>query len=109
MLYAGGLTELDCVSITAEMLSGWYFLEQGRLDRFGPRLHSNMIFNVCWNRNSSVIGTTYKDKKVRVIDPRKEKVVAEMIPTKVECLLRMELTCLQDGSGRLRWFWIVLR
>lgn len=40
-------------------------------------MHSDMIFNVCWNRNGSLICTTSKDKKVRVIDPRKEKIIAE--------------------------------
>ncbi|KAJ1092941.1 hypothetical protein NDU88_006051 [Pleurodeles waltl] len=40
-------------------------------------VHSDIIFNVCWNRNGSLICTTSKDKKVRVIDPRKEKIVAE--------------------------------
>ncbi|XP_078523530.1 coronin-1C isoform X1 [Lissotriton helveticus] len=40
-------------------------------------MHSDIIFNVCWNRNGSLICTTSKDKKVRVIDPRKEKIIAE--------------------------------
>ncbi|XP_060768747.1 uncharacterized protein coro1cb isoform X1 [Neoarius graeffei] len=40
-------------------------------------LHPDMIFSVCWNHNGSLICTTCKDKKVRVIDPRKAKITAE--------------------------------
>ncbi|MCI4394485.1 hypothetical protein PGIGA_G00169250 [Pangasianodon gigas] len=40
-------------------------------------LHPDMIFSVCWNHNGSLICTTCKDKKVRVIDPRKAKIIAE--------------------------------
>ncbi|XP_075052978.1 coronin-6 isoform X3 [Mixophyes fleayi] len=39
-------------------------------------LHSDLIYNVCWNYNGSLITTTCKDKKVRVIDPRKQEIVA---------------------------------
>uniref|UniRef100_A0A8C5PVW5 Coronin n=1 Tax=Leptobrachium leishanense TaxID=445787 RepID=A0A8C5PVW5_9ANUR len=39
-------------------------------------LHSDLIYNVCWNYNGSLIMTTCKDKKVRVIDPRKNEIVA---------------------------------
>ncbi|XP_048875612.1 coronin-1C-A isoform X2 [Brienomyrus brachyistius] len=40
-------------------------------------MHPDVIFSVCWNRNGSLICTACKDKKVRVIDPRKEQIVAE--------------------------------
>ncbi|XP_062334336.1 coronin-1C-A-like isoform X2 [Osmerus eperlanus] len=40
-------------------------------------MHPDVIFSACWSRNGSLICTACKDKKVRVIDPRKEKVVAE--------------------------------
>ncbi|KAM8976697.1 coronin-6 isoform 2-T2 [Pelodytes ibericus] len=40
-------------------------------------LHSDLIYNICWNYNGSLITTTCKDKKVRVIDPRKQEIVAE--------------------------------
>ncbi|MCJ8748687.1 hypothetical protein PDJAM_G00167600 [Pangasius djambal] len=40
-------------------------------------MHPDMIFSVCWNHNGSLICTTCKDKKVRVIDPRKAKIIAE--------------------------------
>ncbi|XP_030041906.1 coronin-6 isoform X1 [Microcaecilia unicolor] len=42
-------------------------------------IHTDVIYNVCWNYNGSLITTTCKDKKVRVIDPRKKLVVAEKV------------------------------
>lgn len=39
-------------------------------------MHPDVIYNVCWNRNGSLICTSCKDKAVRVIDPRKEEIVA---------------------------------
>ncbi|XP_066551830.1 coronin-6 isoform X2 [Amia ocellicauda] len=38
--------------------------------------HPDLIYNVSWNRNGSLFCTTCKDKKVRVIDPRKREVIA---------------------------------
>ncbi|XP_052544919.1 coronin-6 isoform X4 [Tympanuchus pallidicinctus] len=40
-------------------------------------MHTDLIYNVGWNRNGSLLVTTCKDKKVRVIDPRKQTVVAK--------------------------------
>ncbi|NP_001083772.1 coronin 1C L homeolog isoform X2 [Xenopus laevis] len=40
-------------------------------------MHNDMIYSVCWNRNGSLICTASKDKKLRVIDPRKMEVVSE--------------------------------
>ncbi|NWX05313.1 CORO6 protein, partial [Caloenas nicobarica] len=40
-------------------------------------MHADLIYNVGWNRNGSLLVTTCKDKKVRVIDPRKQQIVAE--------------------------------
>uniref|UniRef100_A0A8B9PLT4 Coronin n=1 Tax=Apteryx owenii TaxID=8824 RepID=A0A8B9PLT4_APTOW len=40
-------------------------------------MHADLIYNVGWNRNGSLLVTTCKDKRVRVIDPRKRQVVAE--------------------------------
>ncbi|XP_029018045.1 coronin-1C-A isoform X2 [Betta splendens] len=40
-------------------------------------MHSDMIYNVCWNRDGSLICTACKDKSIRVIDPRKGQLVAE--------------------------------
>lgn len=39
-------------------------------------MHNDMIFSACWNRNGSLICTASKDKKLRVIDPRKMELVA---------------------------------
>ncbi|XP_015222996.1 coronin-6 isoform X3 [Lepisosteus oculatus] len=38
--------------------------------------HPDLIYNISWNRNGSLLCTTCKDKKVRVIDPRKREVIA---------------------------------
>ncbi|XP_053267800.1 coronin-1C-A isoform X2 [Pleuronectes platessa] len=40
-------------------------------------MHPDVIFSVSWNRNGSLLCTACKDKKVRVIDPRKKKIVTE--------------------------------
>ncbi|XP_006640279.3 coronin-1C-A isoform X1 [Lepisosteus oculatus] len=40
-------------------------------------MHTDMIYSVCWNRNGSLLCTACKDKKIRVIDPRKEEIIAE--------------------------------
>ncbi|XP_051551802.1 uncharacterized protein LOC127439628 isoform X2 [Myxocyprinus asiaticus] len=40
-------------------------------------MHPDVIFSACWNRNGSLICTACKDKKVRVIDPRKEEIIGE--------------------------------
>nr|XP_060612675.1 coronin-6 isoform X1 [Anolis sagrei ordinatus] len=42
-------------------------------------LHSDLIYNVCWNSNGSLLVTTCKDKRLRIIDPRKRLVVAEKL------------------------------
>lgn len=39
-------------------------------------MHPDVIFSACWSRNGALICTACKDKKIRVIDPRKEKIVA---------------------------------
>lgn len=46
-------------------------------------MHTDLIYNVGWNRNGSLLVTTCKDKKVRVIDPRKQQVVAVSAPRRV--------------------------
>ncbi|CAI5650361.1 unnamed protein product [Oreochromis niloticus] len=40
-------------------------------------MHPDVIYNVCWNRNGSLICTACKDKSIRVIDPRKQEIVGE--------------------------------
>lgn len=39
-------------------------------------MHPDVIFSVSWSRNGGLLCTACKDKKVRVIDPRKQKIVA---------------------------------
>ncbi|KAI4821194.1 hypothetical protein KUCAC02_029136, partial [Chaenocephalus aceratus] len=40
-------------------------------------MHPDVIYSATWNRNGSLICTSCKDKAIRVIDPRKETVIAE--------------------------------
>uniref|UniRef100_A0A3B4B1D0 Coronin n=1 Tax=Periophthalmus magnuspinnatus TaxID=409849 RepID=A0A3B4B1D0_9GOBI len=40
-------------------------------------MHPDLIYNVCWNFNGSLICTACKDKTVRVIDPRENKIIAD--------------------------------
>ncbi|XP_053131249.1 coronin-6 isoform X1 [Hemicordylus capensis] len=42
-------------------------------------LHTDLIYNVCWNHNGSLFVTTCKDKHLRIIDPRQRLVVAEKV------------------------------
>lgn len=49
-------------------------------------MHPDVIFSACWNRNGSLICTACKDKKVRVIDPRKGEIVAVCIHTNTAAL-----------------------
>jgi coronin-1B/1C/6 len=39
--------------------------------------HTDIVQSVDWNENGSLLVTTCKDKKVRLLDPRQNKVVAE--------------------------------
>jgi len=39
-------------------------------------VHSDTIFSLSWNRDGSLLATTCKDKKIRVIDPRQGTVIA---------------------------------
>ncbi|KAK1152003.1 coronin-1A-like [Acipenser oxyrinchus oxyrinchus] len=40
-------------------------------------MHTDMIYSACWNATGSQIVTSCKDKKIRVINPRKGSVVVE--------------------------------
>uniref|UniRef100_A0A2C9JQ77 Coronin n=1 Tax=Biomphalaria glabrata TaxID=6526 RepID=A0A2C9JQ77_BIOGL len=40
--------------------------------------HTDTIYSACWGRDGSLIASTCKDKKIRVMDPRQAKVVIEM-------------------------------
>uniref|UniRef100_A0A3B5LCK9 Coronin n=1 Tax=Xiphophorus couchianus TaxID=32473 RepID=A0A3B5LCK9_9TELE len=45
-------------------------------------MHPDVIFSVSWSRNGSLLCTACKDKKVRIIDPRKKKIVTVSKRTK---------------------------
>ncbi|XP_043924337.1 coronin-1C isoform X2 [Protopterus annectens] len=60
-------------------------------------IHPDMIYNVSWNRNGSLICTACKDKKVRVIDPRRQEIVAEKSKAH-EGARPMRAIFLADGS-----------
>ena len=38
-------------------------------------MHPDLIYSISWNYNGSHLATTCKDKKIRVIDPRKKEIV----------------------------------
>ena len=38
--------------------------------------HSDLIYSLSWNYDGSVLATSCKDKKIRLIDPRKEEIIA---------------------------------
>jgi WD40 repeat protein len=39
--------------------------------------HTDIIQSADWNRNGSLLATSCKDKKLRIVDPRQKKIVAE--------------------------------
>ena len=54
--------------------------------------HKDTIFSMSWNRDGSLFATTCKDKKIRVIDPRQNVVVAVSDIRKISLLkLRYKL------------------
>ena len=38
--------------------------------------HPDIIYSMSWNYNGSLIATTCKDKKIRVLDPRKNELIS---------------------------------
>ncbi|KAM3611640.1 uncharacterized protein V6R79_021929 [Siganus canaliculatus] len=60
-------------------------------------MHPDIIYSVCWNRNGSLICTSCKDKAIRVIDPRKETIIAEKDKAH-EGARPMRAIFLSDGS-----------
>ena len=38
--------------------------------------HSDIIYSMSWNYNGSLIATTCRDKQIRVLDPRDNKLLA---------------------------------
>lgn len=43
-------------------------------------VHPDLIYSACWNRDGSRILTSCKDKKLRVLDPRKGTVLFVSAP-----------------------------
>lgn len=39
-------------------------------------LHTDLIYCISWNYNGSLLVSSCKDKKIRIIDPRKNEVIA---------------------------------
>jgi len=52
-------------------------IEKGRDVLSVDAQHSDIIQSADWNRNGSLLATTCKDKKVRIVDPRDNKVIQE--------------------------------
>lgn len=48
-------------------------------------VHTDMIYSVCWNRDGSRILTSCKDKRLRVLDPRKGTVLFVGSPPSPSC------------------------
>jgi len=53
--------------------------------------HPDTIYSFDWNLDGSLIATTCKDKKIRVINPRNNEIVAVSC---ILCLLALEFTCI---------------
>lgn len=62
-------------------------------------MHTDLIYNVGWNRNGSLLVTTCKDKKVRVIDPRKQQIIAVSDPAVSPCPTSGCPQCLPDPTN----------
>ena len=50
-------------------------------------MHPDIIYSISWSYNGSLIATTCKDKKIRVINPREKQVVAVSTSRDQVCLL----------------------
>lgn len=61
--------------------------------------HPDIIYSFSWNYNGSLIATTCKDKKIRVIDPRKNEVISVSM-CKSEEGGEMEKGRKRGGKGR---------
>lgn len=53
-------------------------VEKGKCGLSIEAQHTDIIQSCDWNRNGSLLVTSCKDKKVRLLDPRQQKVVQEM-------------------------------
>lgn len=66
-------------------------------------MHPDVIFSVSWSRNGNLLCTACKDKKVRVIDPRKKKIVTVSENSRMalspRCLTRGYQECPVDSKA----------
>ena len=46
--------------------------------------HPDIIYSFSWNYNGSLLATTCKDKKIRVIDPRRNEVISVSMCARVK-------------------------
>ena len=60
--------------------------------------HSDIIYSVSWNYNGSLLASTCKDKKIRVLDPRKNAVVmvSSLYFNAGTCSIRSTTDCLHS-------------
>jgi len=65
-----------CTSSTDFAVKIWD-IERGKDVLTVEAQHTDIIQSADWNRNGSLIATSCKDKKIRVIDPRSNKVIQE--------------------------------
>lgn len=71
-----------CCELVTFALSGWdnqiiiWNVGTGQAMITLEDMHPDLIYSAAWNRNGSLICTSCKDKAIRVIDPRKETVIA---------------------------------
>ena len=64
------------LSTGADLLIKLYDIEHGA-DLISLALHPDIINSVSWNYDGSLIATTCKDKSLRIIDPRANKVISQ--------------------------------
>ena len=65
-------------------------------------VHGDAVFCMSWNYDGSLLATTCKDKKIRVIDPRSEVVVS------VSGIVDAENNCWYLSSYMCRRRWVIL-
>ena len=68
--------------------------------------HTDIIYSISWNYDGSLLATTCKDKKIRVIDPRKNEIISVSVYVALCVCVR------ERGRGREREYvdglrWVV--
>ena len=65
--------------------------------------HGDQIQSLCWHGNSTLIATTCKDKKLRVLDPR-----ASSVAQVCSLLLHVQNFCLTHLSQMVKGYLVVI-